>query len=143
MGLSTEHSHPPPPHNIRKIKYKTSSEHKSNCTCTGDPTTQTQRIPSVNSPIIRPSTLHSSPTTFRSHQNFVSNNEILTLRAAQCDSFEKARIRFSRSGSQQLAWTPPGEAKVDYSSKVGTHWALLAHESSSVQTHRRQKDTSN
>ena len=30
---------------------------------------------------------------------------------------------------------PPGEAKVDYSSKIGTHWAMLAHENSNLGTH--------
>ena len=29
----------------------------------------------------------------------------------------------------------PREAKVDYSSMLGTHWAMLAHESMSLETH--------
>ena len=51
-------------------------------------------------------------------------------------------IEFSRPGAQQPAWTPPGEAKVDYSSTLGTHWAKLVHESSTLGTHRHQKTTS-
>ena len=37
---------------------------------------------------------------------------------------------------------PRGNTKVEYSSRLGTHWAVLAHDSSTVETHRRQKTTS-
>ena len=52
-----------------------------------------------------------------------------------CASGQASEIGFSRPGAQQPAWIPPGEAKVDYSSTLGAHWAMLAHESSILGTH--------
>ena len=43
---------------------------------------------------------------------------------------------FPRPGTRRPAWRPPGEAKVDYSSTLCIHWAVLAHDSSTLGTLR-------